>query len=339
MQPAAVTIDAEFHMPAALTTDPLEAARLILQGGVVAFPTETVYGLGAHAELPDAVARVYAIKGRPAGHPLIIHGADASVLDRYALHADRDARRLAEALWPGPLTLVVARNASVAEAATGGRDTVGLRVPDQPLARAMLAGVDAGVAAPSANLFGRTSPTTAAHVAADLGGDVDLILDGGPCAVGVESTILDLSGPVPTLLRSGGISPEVLEALLGRPIERTARGPARAPGMLPAHYAPQATVVLTSPAQLRDELARQRLLGRSVAVLAQGRVDADGGRAIMLRPAGDRPEDFARDLYGLLRAADDRGVEVIIAVPPTGDGIAAAVRDRLERAAAAAVRG
>jgi L-threonylcarbamoyladenylate synthase len=313
--------------------DPLAAARLLIAGGVVAFPTETVYGLGAHAERLDALRRVFAIKGRPTDHPLIVHGADAGVLDRYAHTVDRDVRRLADELWPGPLTLVVARSHRVPDVVTGGRDTVGLRVPDQPLAREMLAAVAAGVAAPSANVFGHTSPTTAAHVWADLGDRVDMILDGGPCAIGVESTIVDLSADEPMILRSGGISPETIEALLGRPVARVATGPARAPGMLDAHYAPNATVRLTTRDHLETELALQRARGQRVAVLSADKCDALDPQILVLRPSGDRPEDFAHDLYRLLRDADTAGADVVVVVAPTGDGIAAAVRDRLERAA------
>jgi len=302
---------------------------------VVAFPTETVYGLGAHAEQPAAIARVFAIKGRPSGHPLIVHGADHDVLDRYARGAGRDAWRLAEAFWPGPLTLVVPRSGAVPDAVTGGRETVGLRVPDQPLALEMLRAVGAGVAAPSANVFGRTSPTTAAHVVSDLGDQVDLILDGGPCAVGVESTILDLSGDQPTILRAGGVSADAIEELLGRSVVRIARGPARAPGMLAAHYAPNALVVVTSSEQLAREYAAERATGRRIAVLTTGEFVTADPQSLVLRPVGDRPEDFAHDLYGLLRHADAAGAEVILVVPPPGEGIAAAVRDRLERAAAA----
>jgi L-threonylcarbamoyladenylate synthase len=322
-------------MTTPVTDDPLAAAHVLAAGGVVAFPTETVYGLGASVAHPEAIRRVFAIKGRPAGHPLIVHGADADVLDQYAGTITPDARRLAAAFWPGPLTLVVPRTASMPDAVTGGRDTVGLRVPDQPLARAMLRALGAGVAAPSANLFGRTSPTTAQHVLEDLGGRVDLILDGGPCAVGVESTILDLSVAPATILRSGGISAEAIERILGRPVVRTASGPARAPGMLAAHYAPRAPVVVTTRPELSDRLAGARASGQLAAVIGTSDVDPGDPTAIVLHPAGDRPEDFAHDLYRLLREADAAGAGVILVVPPAGAGIAVAVRDRLTRAATA----
>ncbi len=322
-------------MPALVTHDPLAAARVLADGGIVAFPTETVYGLGAHAELPAAVARVFAIKGRPAGHPLIVHGAEATVLDRYAQRVTPEARALAETFWPGPLTLVVPRAGTVPDAVTGGRDTVGLRVPNQALARQMLRALGAGVAAPSANLFGRTSPTTAQHVLADLGGQVDLILDGGPCAVGVESTILDLSVEPPTILRAGGISAEALEEVLGRPVARTAAGPARAPGMLAAHYAPRARLILSTHADVSDHLARLQAAGQRAAVIGASDVHPRNPAVVVLHPAGDLPEDFAHDLYRLLREADAAGADAIVVVPPEGEGIAVAVRDRLRRAATA----
>jgi L-threonylcarbamoyladenylate synthase len=322
-------------MTAPVTHDPLDAARALAAGGVVAFPTETVYGLGAHAEQPEAVRRVFAIKGRPAGHPLIVHGADAAVLDRYARTVTPAARALADAFWPGPLTLVVPRAAAVPDAVTGGRDTVGLRVPDQPLARAMLSALGAGVAAPSANLFGRTSPTTADHVQDDLGDKIDLILDGGPCAVGVESTILDISGGPATILRTGGVTAEAIERILGQPVVRNPSGPARAPGMLAAHYAPQAEVVVTSAGDLAARLADLRRVGQRAAIVGTAELPADIGDAIVLRPAGGRAEDFAHDLYRLLREADAAGAAAILVVPPSGGGIAVAVRDRLSRAASA----
>ena len=321
-------------MPALITTDPESAARILADGGIVGLPTETVYGLGAHAELPDAVARIFTIKGRPSGHPLIVHGADASVLDRYADAVTADLRMLADAFWPGPLTIVVARNGRVPDEVTGGRNTVGLRVPDHPLTRQTLALLGAGVAAPSANLFGRTSPTSADHVRHDLGDAIDLILDGGPCRVGVESTILDMADDDPVILRSGGVLPDQIEEVLGRPVLRTATGPARAPGMLEAHYAPRGLVLITEPPALVDTIAGIPDDGHPLVLIAPPGTDAAGTDAT-LTPADTGPEEFARDLYRLLREADAAGAATIIVVPPEGGGIAFAVRDRLQRAAAA----
>ncbi len=321
-------------MTASITTDPAQAARVLARGGVVGLPTETVYGLAAHAERPDAVRRIFAIKGRPAGHPLIVHGADAGVLDRYAAAVTDQVRRLGDAFWPGPLTLVVPRSSRVPDEVTGGRATVGLRVPDHRLTLRVLALLDAGVAAPSANLFGRTSPTAAAHVRHDLGDAIDLILDGGTCAVGVESTILDMSVPDPVILRTGGVEAEQIEAVLGRAVARSAAGPARAPGMLEVHYAPTARVVLADGDHISTTIAMLPPRAQPVVVIAPPNIAA-AGAALVLRTAGPRAEDFAHDLYLLLREADGAGAATIVVVPPVGGGIAIAVRDRLRRAAAA----
>jgi len=326
-------------VPPPVSADPLAAARVLAAGGLVAFPTETVYGLGAHAEDARAVRRVFAAKGRPPDHPLIVHGHDPGVLDRYGRDVPAWARDLAEALWPGPLTLVVRRTDAVPDVVTGGRPTVGLRVPDHPAARAMLAALDAGVAAPSANPFGATSPTRAAHVAADLGDAVDLILDGGPSRVGVESTILDASSAEPVVLRTGGLPRERLEALLGRALV-AATGAPRAPGMLPAHYAPRAAVQVAAGAA--DAVGRVTALaaaGASVALLAERAPAGLPAGTVVLRPAAAGGEGYARDLYALLREADARGVAHVVAVPPSPEGLGWAVRDRLARAAASSPPG
>jgi L-threonylcarbamoyladenylate synthase len=321
-------------MTASLTTDPALAARILARGGIVGLPTETVYGLAAHAERGDAVRRIFAIKGRPAGHPLIVHGADPGVLDRYADTVTGDVRRLGDAFWPGPLTIVVPRSARVPDEVTGGRSTVGLRVPNHRLTLRVLELLGAGVAAPSANLFGRTSPTTAEHVRDDLGEVIDLIVDGGPCSVGVESTIVDMSGTTPVILRTGGIQAEQIETVLGRAVERTAAGPARAPGMLEAHYAPAARVVVTDSDGLAAAVTAASSSSEPIVVIAPPDLEVIGA-PVVLRPRGRRSEDFARDLYGLLRDADRAGAATIVVVPPAGEGIAIAVRDRLRRAAAA----
>ncbi|HEX8536244.1 MAG TPA: L-threonylcarbamoyladenylate synthase, partial [Cystobacter sp.] len=212
-------------------------------------PTETVYGLAANAEDELAVRRVFAIKGRPATHPLIVHVADAQALSSWARLVPEHAWRLAEAFWPGPLTLVLPRSPRATDAVTGGQDTVALRVPHHPLARAVLEALGGGVAAPSANRFGRVSPTTAEHVRADLGADVDLVLDGGPCTVGVESTIVDLSQEEPAVLRPGGLAVEELSRVLGRPVPVRVSSTVRVSGSLASHYAPRAGVVLAEPAE------------------------------------------------------------------------------------------
>ena len=220
----------------------MAAATLLRAGGVVAFPTETVYGLGAEISHPSAVRRVFEIKKRPVDHPLIVHFADASGLDHWAQQVPEQAWRLAKRLWPGPLTLILPRSRHVPESVTGGQETVGLRVPDHPVAQALLQelGPERAVAAPSANRFGRISPTTAAHVQAELGEAVDMILDGGPCRIGLESTIVGFEGKTPVILRPGSIPAEELADILGEPVVMPSaiRPTVRVPGALASHYAP-----------------------------------------------------------------------------------------------------
>jgi L-threonylcarbamoyladenylate synthase len=296
------------------------AARVLRAGGLVAFPTETVYGLGADAANPDALRRLYAVKRRPADHPVIVHVARAEQLDDLARDIPEVARTIAAAFWPGPLTLVVRKRAhAVADEATGGRDTVGVRVPDHPVALALLDAFGGGVAAPSANRFGKVSPTTAQHVRDDLNGDVDLVLDGGACRVGVESTIVDVTGAEPVILRVGGISAVDLGALVGGTLALRTTGEIAAPGTLVSHYAPDARVELVAGHDVADRSDALRAEGLRVAVL----------------DAPPEAEDYARLLYARLRAADAAGVDVILAVTPAAEpGIAAAVLDRLRRAAA-----
>jgi L-threonylcarbamoyladenylate synthase len=293
-----------------------EAARALREGLLVAFPTETVYGLGAHARHEAAVRRVFAAKGRPADHPLIVHLADGSMVDEWAADVPAPARALAAACWPGPLTLLVPRRADVLDVVTGGRATVGLRVPAHPLAHALLEAVGDGVAAPSANRFGSVSPTTAAHVVDDLGEAVDLVLDGGPCAVGVESTIVDCTVEPVQVLRPGGVSAERIAEVIGT-VPAAPTGPSRAPGMLASHYAPRARVVLADD---RDQAA-----ATAASLRGHGRVIG----------AGEPADTYARHLYAWLRAADRDGIEVVVAVlPPDDGGLGTAVRDRLAKAAA-----
>jgi L-threonylcarbamoyladenylate synthase len=297
-------------------------------------PTETVYGLAADASNPDAVAGIFAAKGRPADHPLIVHLPGADDLDDWAADVAPAARALAEACWPGPLTLVLPRTARVPDAVTGGRDTVGLRVPDHPVTGRLLRRFGGGLAAPSANRFGRVSPTRAEHVVADLGDRVDVVLDGGPCRVGVESTIVEVVGGRVALLRTGAITAEQVEAITGEPVVTDVTGPVRAPGMLESHYAPAARVVVAGD----DPTAEIRRLlddGRRVAVLAEAPPPGLPPEAVVLEPVGDA-DGYARHLYQRLRDADAVGADVVVAVPPAPEGAGVAVRDRLRRAAAAA---
>ncbi len=327
-------------LPAIGTTGDVSAAALdaavdvLRAGGLVAVPTETVYGLAAAASDTDAVRRIFAVKGRPADHPVIVHLAGADRLDDWAEDVPPAARALAEALWPGPLTLVLRRRPTVPDVVTGGRDTVGLRVPAHPVALGLLEALGDGLAAPSANRFGRVSPTRAEHVVADLGGDVDLVLDGGPCRVGVESTIVEVLDDHVRVLRSGDVTAAHLAAVLGRPVDVDVDGPARAPGMLAAHYAPRARVVLAEHG-LPEVVTELVSAGRRVGVLAE-RIEGElPGPVVDLGAVGD-PDGYARHLYERLRAADALGLDVVVAVPPAPEGIGLAVRDRLARAAHAA---
>lgn len=310
--------------------DVTRAADILRGGGLVAFPTETVYGLGADASNPSAVSRIFAAKGRPADHPLIVHLPDATHLEQWAVDVPDEARVLAAAFWPGALTLVLRRADGVPDETTGGRPTVGVRVPDQPLAQALLGAFGGGVAAPSANRFGCVSPTRAEDVHAELGDRVDMVLDGGPCKVGVESTILDLTRRPFEILRPGGVSAEAIEACLGTAVTRIAGGEARAPGMLEVHYAPRTPVLLAETAEAAAALAVPGLcigfIGPAETVRPSGVVEV--GRA-------DSADAYAHELYHWLREADARGLDRLIAVLPAPSGIGVAVRDRLRRAAAA----
>jgi L-threonylcarbamoyladenylate synthase len=311
----------------AAPTDPAiaTAAGLLRQGRLVAFPTETVYGLGGDATSDAAVAAIYAAKGRPAHNPLIIHLAELSgalPLGRF----DRRALALAEALWPGPLTLVVQRRpeAALSARATAGLSTVALRVPGHPVAQALLRAVDLPIAAPSANPSGRLSPTLAAHVAADLGPAVELVLDGGACPIGVESTVVDLSeAGVARVLRPGGVASEELARLLGPLAPAVGTSRPRAPGQLESHYAPRLPVRLDATRIEADE-----------ALLALGpELPAGGVARRNLSPSGDL-EEAARNLFTMLRELDASGAVRIAVMPIPEIGLGLAIRDRLRRAAA-----
>ena len=315
------------------------AVRILRAGGLVAIPTETVYGLASDASNPAAVRRLYEVKGRPPGHPVIVHIAGIEALPRWASRVSEDARRLAETFWPGPLTLILPRTPAALDEVTGGRGTVGLRVPNHPLTLALLRAFGGGLAAPSANRFGRVSPTTAEDVRTDLGDAVDLVLDGGPCDVGVESTIVDCSeeGTPPVILRPGGVTAEQIEAVLGHPVRRTPDGPSRAPGMLPAHYAPHAQVLIVEDidAALASAAARARAGERTGLLTPRAVTVPEGVNALV---AGDTPEAYAATLYDRLREADRLGLDLLVVVPPPAEGVGVAVRDRLARAAAGSAR-
>ncbi len=292
------------------------AAGMLRAGGVVAIPTETVYGLAADIDNAPAIARVYAMKGRPADHPLIVHVADLDALTGYVHETTPDLRTLAERFWPGPLTIVTRRGPLTPLLVTGGQDTVAVRVPSHPLARAILRAFGGPVAAPSANRFGAVSPTTAEHVRADLGDAVDLIVDGGPATVGVESTIVDLTSSVPAVLRAGAIGPSALGDALGTAVVTRSGGPVRAPGMLRSHYAPRARVVLAGPSE-RESVADAL---------------AERGARVGMLTLPDDPAAAARSLYATLRALDADGYDAIVATLPPDTEENAPTRDRLTRA-------
>jgi L-threonylcarbamoyladenylate synthase len=304
-----------------------DAAANLLAGGLVAFPTETVYGLGADACNADAVARIYSVKGRPADHPLIVHVASMDGLGDWADDVPAYAISLARDFWPGPVTLVVKRSGLAGDFVTGGQDTVGVRVPDHPVALGLLeafAGAGGkGVAAPSANRFGNVSPTTAQAVSDELGNylaDGDQILDGGACDVGVESTIIDCTGDVPKILRPGAITGQMISESTGLEVVGVVEESAiRVSGSLEAHYAPAAKVLLCE-----TPTAGQ-------GFIAHANIQTPEGVIRLASPASD--EEFARILYSALRAADEQGLAEVVVMQPIGVGIAVAIRDRLKRAA------
>ena len=317
------------------------AVRVLHHGGLVALPTETVYGLAADADNRSAVQAVFAAKGRPADHPLIVHVRDGAAIDAWARDVPQAARALAARFWPGPLTLVLRRSARAHDGLTGGQDTVGLRCPAHPWARALLEALTQedparAVAAPSANSFGRISPSQAAHVRADLGekpsGTVDLILDGGACPVGIESTIVDLSAGAPRLLRPGAVTREQLQAVLGVPVPDAGSDAPRASGRLESHYAPRTPLELVDEGALAARL--NALRGERLAVLAPARALLDRGAQVVARAiAPSDPADYARRLYALLHELDAAGAgRILVARPPQGDAWEA-LHDRLNRAA------
>ncbi len=308
-------------------TEILRAAEVLRGGGLVAFPTETVYGLGADALNASAVTRIFEAKGRPADHPLIVHVSDAGKMQRFARDIPAVAWRLADRFWPGALTLILRRSPDVPDVVTGGQDTVGLRVPAHPVAVSLLKAFGGGVAAPSANPFGGVSPTTAAHVLTGVGWAADIVIDGGPCTLGLESTILDLSTDVPRILRPGPVTRDALVEVMGVPLARHGSAAPRVPGSLLSHYAPKTVLRLVDAPFLEwGELPRP------LAVMA-------------LRPPPEKmalchwvtmprtPEAYGRALYARLRAMDSWACRLILVERPPSTREWEAVHDRLARAA------
>jgi len=304
----------------------VDAAANLLSGNLVAFPTETVYGLGADACNKEAVAKIYAAKGRPADHPLIVHVASMDALGDWADEVPEYAISLARDFWPGPMTLVVGRAAIAADFITGGQETVGIRVPNHPVALALLEAFTQiggkGIAAPSANRFGNVSPTTAQAVEDELSeylAEADLILDGGSCYVGVESTIIDCTGDFPRILRPGGVTAEMIEQSTALEVSRSAGSQIRVSGSLESHYSPRAMVIL-------DQIP---IAGQGFIAMA----DVASGEGVIRLAEPTTHEEFAQVLYAALRAADEKGLATVVVHQPLGTGLAIAIRDRLMKAA------
>lgn len=318
-----------------MTLDPERVAIALAQSHLAALPTETVYGLGGLASSPAAVAAIFRAKGRPTNHPVIVHVSGSAAIDGWAREVPRTATALANAFWPGPLTLVVPRAENVSDAITGGQDTVALRAPAHPLFQQVLAalastlGASVGIAAPSANRFGQVSPTTAAAVLDGLGAHLsaaDVILDGGPCAVGVESTIVICGPNTVTMAREGGVTAEQIGAIVELAGPQANAKP-RVPGSLASHYAPSARVVLAD-----DPTAVDLAEASAVGLIADARWATPAGWLRLCAPPNN--DEYARELYAALHHADQAGLELVVAVLPSATGIGAAVRDRLSRAAA-----
>lgn len=324
-----------------------EASDIIRGGGLVAFPTETVYGLGANALDQLAVEKIFTAKGRPSNDPLIVHLSSLDEVQRVALHVPGIVHELAAAFWPGPLTLILPKQKSVPDSVTSGLDTVAVRVPSHPIALALIRASGVPIAAPSANRFGHTSPTTAAHVLDDLDGRIDMILDGGAAAVGVESTVLDVNATPPMILRPGGVSREALEKILGpvsvrNNLKADDESPQVSPGMLGKHYTPKAELILCggereSALEKLHRIAEQaQAEGRSAGLLLAEedlqRFESIPCERFSLGASNDL-EHVARSLYAGMRALDDLGVQVILTRDFGSGGLGLAIRDRLSRAA------
>jgi len=308
-----------------------KAAEILRAGGLVAFPTETVYGLGADACNPAALKKIFAAKGRPADHPVIVHIADMSELKHWAAEVPRAAWLLAEKFWPGPLTMVLKRSPQVSDLISGGQNTIGLRVPGHPVAQKLLKAFGGGIAAPSANKFGRLSPTTAKHVREELGNAVDIVLDGGPCDVGIESTIVDLTREPSAILRPGRVSAQQIADALLAPLGEPAVDRPRVSGSLASHYAPRTPLKVVHPDEIESYVRRQ-VVPPPVAVLARRGRPRDS-KVALWQVAPETPEEYARLLYGTLRRLDAAGCRLIVveALPQIPEWTA--VRDRLDRAA------
>lgn len=310
-----------------------KAVAILRRGGLVAFPTETVYGLGADARNPEALRKLYTTKGRPASHPVIVHLADVSQLAQWASEVPPAAAKLAARFWPGPLTLILRRAPGVSDAVTGGQDSVGLRIPSHPVAHALLAKFGGGIAAPSANRFGSVSATAAQHVRQEFGASVECVLEGGASEIGIESTIVAVTGQQPVLLRPGHISAREIEQALGVPLGTPDTESPRAPGTLAAHYAPQTPLLVMEGDLLLELAASLTRQGKRVAVLARGTLQPLlAGLTWIAAPSDARA--YAHDFYAHLRVLDAAGCDVILVEKLPQQPEWDAINDRLGRAVA-----
>lgn len=330
--PAAERADQRKSIQAVAQAEIARAVEVLERGGLIGLPTETVYGLGADAGNPVAVARIFAAKQRPADHPLIVHLHDPAQIGAWARDIPPLAWRLAEAFWPGPLTMILPGASHVLDAVTGGLDTVALRIPDHALALDLLGRFGRGVAAPSANRHGRVSPTSADHVREELGDAVDLVLDGGACKVGIESTIVDLSSGAPRMLRPGVITIDDLRDVVGFEVDIYTNAVMRSPGMQSSHYAPRARVIAVASEQIAQTLEAWSARGCRVGLLA-AQPPPIGCEGVAWLDLGQNTSTQAQELFGKLREADHLGLDVLVAALPEDVGLGHALRDRLRRAA------
>jgi L-threonylcarbamoyladenylate synthase len=309
-----------------------KAVALLRDGDLVAFPTETVYGLGADATNPEAVKKIFAAKGRPTSHPVIVHLSDISQLKEWAIDIPDLAFKLGEQFWPGPLTLILKRSNKVLDLITGGQDTVGIRIPAHPIAHELLRDFGGGVAAPSANKFGRISSTTAEHVRKNFGDEVSLVLDGGACEVGIESTIIDLSAGTPKLLRPGSIDPHLLSEILNTAIQPGDKHSPRASGTLASHYAPQTPVLLIGTNEFGAAVNRYLHAQQFIGVLSWSIEPLRHSHCKWIKASGNAAE-YARNLYANLHILDQPNLDFILIESPPESREWLAVNDRLKRAA------